>query len=183
MCCQGNPSGFTAPIPGPLWTSVKNDIKTMKRIVLISCVSRKGKTKAKAKDLYKGPLFTNSLAFGQALKPDRIFILSAFHHLLDLDKEIEPYDVTLSYVSPDKRKKKPNLKVLTKDEAKKWGQKVLNQLGEVADLKKDRFIILAGQSYLEPIENGLTNIEEPLKGIVQGKRPGKLKKLISELND
>lgn len=118
----------------------------MKRIVLISCVSRKGKTKEKAKDLYKGPLFTNSLAYGQALKPDKIFILSALHHLLDLDKEVEPYDVTLSYVSPDKRKKKPNLKVLTKGEAKKWGQKVLNQLGEVADLKKDRFIILAGQS-------------------------------------
>lgn len=34
-------------------------------------------------------MFTNSLAFGQALKPDRIFILSALHHLLDLDKEIE----------------------------------------------------------------------------------------------
>lgn len=86
-------------------------------------------------------------------------------------------------MSPDERKKKPNLKVLTKNEAKKWGQKVLNQLGEVADMKNDTFIILAGQSYLEPIENGLTNIEEPLKGIVQGKRPGKLKKLIIELND
>jgi hypothetical protein len=155
----------------------------MKRIVLISCVSRKGTTKAKAKDLYKGPLFTNSLAYGQALKPDKIFILSAHYHLLDLDKEIEPYDVTLSYVSPDKRKKKPKLKVLTKDEAKKWGQEVLKQLGNVADLKNDTFIILAGQSYLEPIQNGLTKIEEPLKGIVQGKRPGKLNELLSEIND
>lgn len=82
-----------------------------------------------------------------------------------------------------KKKKKPNLKVLTKDEAKKWGQEVLKQLGKVADLKNDTFIILAGQSYLEPIEKGLTKIEEPLKGIVQGKRPGKLKELISELND
>ena len=60
----------------------------MKRIVLISCVSRKGTTKAKARDLYKGTLFTNSLAYGQSLKPDRIFILSALHHLLDIDKEI-----------------------------------------------------------------------------------------------
>ena len=103
--------------------------------------------------------------------------------MLDLDKEIEPYDVTLSYVSPEKREKKPKLKVLTKDEAKKWGQEVLKQLGNVADLKNDTFIILAGQSYLEPIKNGLTKIEEPLQGIVQGKRPGKLKELLSEIND
>lgn len=149
-------------------------ITTMKRIVLISCVSRKGETKAKAKDLYKGPLFANSLAYGQSLKPDKIFILSALHHLLDLDKEIEPYDVTLSYVSPEKKEKKPNLKVLTKGEAKKWGQKVLQQLDKVADLKNDTFIILAGQSYLEPIENGLTNIERPFvinsKKLRQGER-------------
>jgi len=154
----------------------------MKRIVLISCVSRKGKNKAKAKDLYKGPLFTNSLAYGQSLKPYKIFILSALHHLLDLDTEIEPYNVTLSYVSPDKKKKKPNLKVLTKDEAKFWGQKVLVQLGKKADLKKDEFIILAGQSYVHPIASGLINIKEPLKGIVQGKRPAKLNELISEIN-
>lgn len=42
----------------------------MKRIVLISCVSSKGKEKAK--DIYKGPLFTNSLAYGISLKPDKI---------------------------------------------------------------------------------------------------------------
>ncbi|KHJ37519.1 hypothetical protein PBAC_22370 [Pedobacter glucosidilyticus] len=155
----------------------------MKRIVLISCVSRKGKKKSKAKELYKGPLFTNSLAYGQALNPDKIFILSAHYHLLDLDQEIEPYDVTLSYVSPEKRKKKPELIVLTKDEAKKWGQEVLKQLENVADLKNDTFIILAGQSYLEPIRNGLTKIEEPLERIIQGKRPGKLKELLSEIND
>lgn len=142
----------------------------MKRIVLISCVSRKGNKKAKAKDLYKGPLFTNSLAFGMKLNPDKIFILSALHHLLDLEKEIEPYDVTLSYVSPDKKARKPNLKVLTKGEAKIWGQKVLEQLEKVTDLKNDKFIILAGQSYLEPIKNGLTNIEEPMKGLKQGER-------------
>jgi len=166
-----------------LAVNVTDDITNMKRIVLISCVSRKGKIKTKAKDLYQGPLFKNSLAYAQALNPDKIFILSAHYHLLDLDKEIEPYDVTLSYVSPDKRKKKAKLKVLTKDEAKRWGQEVLKQLGDVADLKNDKFIFLAGQSYLEPIQNDLTKIEEPLKGIVQGKRPGKLNELLSDIND
>jgi hypothetical protein len=87
----------------------------MKRIVLISCVSKKGNKKAKAKDLYKGPLFTNSLAYGQKLNPDKTFILSALHHLVYLVQEIEPYDVTLSYVPPAKRNSK--LKVLTKKES------------------------------------------------------------------
>ncbi len=148
-----------------LAVSVTDDITTMKRIVLISCVSRKGTTKAKAKDLYKGPLFTNSLAYGISLKPDKIFILSALHNLLDLDKEIEPYDVTLSYVSPNKKAKNPNLKVLTKAEAKLWGQKVIEQLVKVADIKKDTFIILAGQSYIKPIQKELTNIVEPLNKV------------------
>lgn len=142
----------------------------MKRIVLISCVSRKGKTKAKAKDLYKGPLFTNSLAYGISLKPDKIFILSALHNLLDLDEEIEPYDVTLSYISPKKKDKKPNLRVLTNSEAKLWGEKVIEQLSKVADIKKDTFIILAGQSYIKPIQKELTNIVEPLNGLKKGER-------------
>ena len=153
-----------------LVVNVTNEIMAKIQIVLISCVSRKGNTKAKAKDLYKGPLFTNSLAYGKSLKPDKIFILSALYQLLDLEKEIEPYDVTLSYVSPDKKSKNPNLKVLTKAEAKLWGQNVLEQLSKVADVKEDNFIILAGKSYVEPIQNGLNKIEEPLKGLKQGER-------------
>ena len=154
----------------------------MQTVVLISCVSRKGKTRAKAKDLYKGDLFKYSLAYAEALNPDKIHILSALHHLLDLEKEIDPYDVTLSYLSPSQRDKKPNLKILTKTEAKRWGEKVLEQLGEAADLKHDKFIILAGESYLNPIKNGLTNFEEPLKGVVQGNRPGKLKELLNGIS-
>ena len=63
----------------------------MKEIVLIACVSKKGKTRAKAKDLYKGALFTRSLAYAKSLKPDKIFIISALHGLLSLEKEIELY--------------------------------------------------------------------------------------------
>lgn len=154
----------------------------MKKIVLISCVSRKGNTKVKAKDLYQGPLFKNSLAYAQSLKPDKIYILSAHHYLLDLDKEIEPYNVTLSYVSPSQRMRNPNLKVLTKYEAKEWGQTVLDQLGNIADLKNDKFIILAGQSYTEPIEKGLKNIEKPFEINGRGLRIGeRVKYLLSKL--
>lgn len=128
------------------------------------------KNKTKARDLYQGPLFTKSLAYAKSLKPDKIFILSALHHLLDLDTEIEPYDVTLSYISPAKKIDKPNLKVLTSSEVKMWGEKVINQLNKVSNLKKDTFIILAGQSYIKPIQNELSNIEQPLKGLRQGER-------------
>ncbi len=107
----------------------------MQRIVLISCVFRKGKTKAKAKDLYKGPLFEHSLMYGELLKPDKIFILSALHHLIELEKEIEPYNVTLSNVPKSKRK--VGLKVLDKNETIDWGKKVLEQLSKEAKLEND----------------------------------------------
>jgi hypothetical protein len=55
---------------------------------------------------------------------------------------------------------------------------VLQQLENIADLKKDEFIILAGQSYIKPIEKGITNITEPLEGLRQGER---VKFLINEL--
>lgn len=128
----------------------------MKKIILISCVSKKGSKKTKAKDLYESPLFLKSLAYGQKLNPDRIFILSAQHHLLDLDTEIEPYNLTLNKMS--------------KADRTTWGDKVIEQLKKVADIKNDKFIILAGQNYLTPIQNSLTNIETPLNRKKIGKR-------------
>lgn len=140
----------------------------MKRIVLISCVSRKGKKKAKAKDLYKGPLFTNSLAYAHKLNPDKIYILSALHHLVDLEQEIEPYDVTLSYIPPSKRKE--GLIVLSNQEKENWGKEVLKQLEQVSDLQNDEFIILAGESYISPLKKGIKNMKKPLSGLRQGER-------------
>lgn len=142
----------------------------MKKLVLISCVSKKGKQKAKARDLYESPLFKNSLSYAESLNPDKIFILSALHHLLDLDTEIEPYNVTLAQVSKSKRDNDQELKVLTKEEKIRWGEEVIEQLKKVSNLKDDKFIILAGKSYIEPIREKLENIEEPLKGLTQGKR-------------
>lgn len=142
----------------------------MKRIVLISCVSNKGTKKTKAKDLYKGPLFESSLAFAISLKPDNIYILSALHHLIDLDKEIEPYNVTLSKTANTKAK--PSLRVLTSKEKNAWGKKVTDQLKLKADLLTDEFTILAGKAYIEPIEKFMeqTNIKKPLDGKKYGER-------------
>jgi hypothetical protein len=140
----------------------------MKRIVLIACVSKKGQQKAKAKDLYESTLFKSSLAYAQALNPDKIFILSALHHLLDLDTEIAPYNVTMSNVPKDKRKSE--LKILNPEEKKEWGKKVIQQLSNEADLQNDNFIILAGKEYIKPIVNSIVHLDNPLIGLGQGKR-------------
>lgn len=140
----------------------------MKQIILIACVSRKGDKKMKAKDLYRSSLFKSSLAYAYKLNPDKIFILSALHHLLDLDKEIEPYNVTLSNVPKEKRK--AGLKILDSAEKKEWGKKVIEQLSKQTDLKNDNFIVLAGQEYIKPIIDSISHLTNPLKGLRQGER-------------
>ena len=129
----------------------------MKTIVLISCVSQKENTAVVAEKMYKSPLFRKSLAYARGLVPnDAIYILSAKHHLLPLNKEIEPYNETLN-------------KMLKKDRTA-WGEKVIEQLKKVTNLQDDKFIILAGKKYIEPIKDSLTNIELPLKGMKIGQR-------------
>ena len=139
-----------------------------KKIILIACVSQKGDKKAKAKDLYISQLFKSSLAFANKQNPDKIFILSALHHLLDIDQEIEPYNVTLSSVP--KAKRKPGLKILTSEEKVNWGKKVVEQLSKQTDLQNDEFMVLAGQEYIKPIINSIPHFQNPLNGLRQGER-------------
>ena len=123
----------------------------MKKIVLISCVSKKRKRKSKAKDLYIGQLFTNSLAYAYSLKPIKIFILSALYHLLDLEKEIEPYNVTLSNIPKSKRKQ--GLKVLSSNEKKEWGKAVIEMLSEQSDFKMTSLLFLLVRSILNQLNH------------------------------
>lgn len=149
----------------------------MKIIVLIACVSQKKNIKAKAKELYISTLFKYSLRYAYSLNPDKIYILSAKYHLLDLDREIEPYDVTLSNVPKSKRK--PGLKVLNTEEKKRWGEEVVNMLSVHSDLKHDKIIVLAGQEYIKPIKAYINSLDDRLHGLTQGKRLSYLKNHIS----
>ncbi len=94
----------------------------MKKIVLISCVSKKRPTKSKARDLYISPLFRKNLEYALKLKPDQIFILSAKYGLVSLEEEIEPYDLTLNTMSAN--------------EVKDWSKGVLSDLANEADPKR-----------------------------------------------
>lgn len=133
------------------------------KIVLISCVKGKKSIRAKAKDIYKGPLFKNSLCVANKLKPNKTYILSAKHHLLDLEKEIEPYSLTL--------------KDFTDNQKSIWGKEVIKQLEQVSDLKKDEFIILAGKEYITPIVGEITNWKNFLGNRNYGERTAYLKSI------
>lgn len=134
----------------------------MAKIVLISCVSKKTETQGvpvEAKNLYISSLFKKALKYAEMLEPDRIYILSAKHYLLPLDKKIEKYEKTLNNMSAD--------------ECKQWGKVVLDNLKENGhDLENDDFILLAGNNYCKYIlgDHGIKRSsqvykENGLKGI------------------
>ena len=128
----------------------------MRTIVLISCASQKEDSKMEAEKIYKSTLFKKSLAYAKKLKPDAIYILSALHHLLPLDRVTAPYNLTLNTMS--------------KKERTEWGKKVVEQLKQVANLEEDTFVVLAGENYLTPIQSHLKHLELPLKGMKIGER-------------
>ena len=135
----------------------------MATVVLISCVKRKLDHAAPAKDLYTSPLFRLSWKYAQTRNPDKIFILSAKYHLLNSEKVVEPYDQTLNRMNSQDRKE--------------WSAKVLKELRVNTDTKNDRFVLLAGRSYLRYIEDEIVHKEEPLKGLSFGRRISRLKEL------
>ena len=129
----------------------------MKEIVLLSCVSQKKNNKDKAKHLYISTLFVKSLKYAETkINPDKIFILSAKHGLLEADQEIEPYDETLN----DKNK----------SERMEWSAKVLQQIKSKCDIQADKFYILAGKKYYENLIKKLPNCEIVMENLPIGKR-------------
>ena len=96
------------------------------KIVLISCASKKLTYKAKAEDLYISTLFRLSLIYAKKLKPDKIFILSAKHGLVNLNDEIATYNENLN------NKPVSDIKI--------WAEKVVFKLGKIANLQNNIFI-------------------------------------------
>lgn len=128
----------------------------MKRVVLISCVSKKLPRCAPAKNLYVSSLFRFCLRYATALNPDAIFILSAKYGLVGLDQVLEPYNDTLN----------------TKRDAdiRQWAQGVLGQLQSKVDLDRDTIIFLAGEKYRRHLIDQIKHYEIPLKGLSIGRQ-------------
>jgi cytoplasmic iron level regulating protein YaaA (DUF328/UPF0246 family) len=112
--------------------------------------------RSKAKDLYISTLFKKNLAYARRLNPDAIYILSAKYGLLDLETEIDPYNLTLNTMSAS--------------EIRSWSERVLQQLLKVANLNDDHFIFLAGMKYRKYLLPHLRSYEIPLEGLTIGRQ-------------
>jgi hypothetical protein len=128
----------------------------MKKIVLIACSSKKGPTRARAKDLYSSPLFIKSHHYARKMQPDLVFILSAKYGLTALDRVIDPYDITLKRMSAA--------------QIKDWSTGVLVELSRHTDLDRDRFIFLAGSLYRKYLKDKLRFCEVPMEGMTIGRQ-------------
>ena len=145
----------------------------MAKIVLLSCTKSKLDHRAPAQELYSAsPMFRKTLEYGKSLQPDKMFILSAKHHLVPLNKELDPYDKTL--------------KEMPKDEKEKWGTETVKQMkSHGLNLNKDKFIFLTGSEYSKPFKEYIPeeNLETPMEGRRLGERLKWLNSQISKLNE
>ena len=101
-----------------------------------------------------------------------MFILSAKYHLVPMNKELEPYDLTL--------------KTMKGDEKKSWGQEVLKQMKSPGlNPTQDKFIFLTGSEYMKPLTDYIPdgNIEAPMTGKRMGERLSWLNSQIKKLNE
>jgi cytoplasmic iron level regulating protein YaaA (DUF328/UPF0246 family) len=137
----------------------------MNRIVLISCVSTKLDTKAKAKDLYISPLFKMNYAYAKSLAPSAIYILSAKYGLVDPETTIDPYDETLN--------------TMKSGQVKDWAIDVIDQMEGKINFQKDEIIFLAGERYRKFLMPLCRNAKVPLEGLGIGKQLGWLKKKLN----
>ncbi len=117
-------------------------------------------------------MFQKTLEYGKSLKPDKMFILSAKHHLVPLTKKLEPYDKTL--------------KEMPKDEKEKWGEETVKQMkSHGINVDKDNFIFLTGSEYMKPLTKYIpeANIEKPMEGRRMGERLQWLNSQIKKLKE
>ena len=128
----------------------------MRKIVLISCVSKKLDRKSTAENIYISSLFKKNLTYAKSLNPSEIYILSAEHGVLKLTDQIEPYDKTLNN--------------MRSNEIKEWSKKVISELKNLTDLKNDEFTFLAGEKYRKFLIPELNNVKIPMKGLKIGKQ-------------
>ena len=145
----------------------------MAKVVLLSCTKSKTKHAAPAQELYSAsPMFQKTLEYGKSLKPDKMYILSAKHHLVPLTKTLEPYDKTL--------------KEMPKDEKEKWGEETIKQMKSSGiNPEKDQFIFLTGSEYMKPLAKYIPdgNIEKPMEGKRFGERLKWLNSQVQKLTE
>ena len=126
--------------------------------VLISCSKSKGSHPDLARNIYDSPMFGKSMMVAEGWGAP-FSILSAKYGLLDPNKVIEPYDLTL--------------KGQSKQFKAEWAARVDDQLRKSIDPNK-RLIVLAGDDYYAPLIDASAaqplNFSAPMRGLSLGNR-------------
>jgi hypothetical protein len=129
------------------------------RVALIGCGKKKLDGKHRARDLYTGPLFKAALAHATRTA-DEVFVLSAQHGLLPLDKEVDSYD-------------RP-LRAASKVQRQSWAYRVCLDLRGRMRGRRFEVFLYAGQTYADPVESYLALLDPsvavtiPLSGLTLG---------------
>ena len=112
----------------------------------------------KARNLYTSPWFAKASELADR-RADRWFILSAKHGLLDPDRVIEPYDLSLSSMNVAERRM--------------WAKGVVRSLVPRLN-SSDRVVLLAGKLYRENLVNTIhehgCKVEIPMEGLRIGEQ-------------
>lgn len=132
-------------------------------IGLVSCCGPKLSIPAPARYLYTSPLFVKSLAYAEA-RCDFVYVISAKHHLVELDQVLDPYDQVMA---PRKR------------ERNRWGLHVASSI-EHRHGRDIELMVLAGNKYVRPLIGAMAwwwgngefrqRIAQPLLQLYMGER-------------
>ena len=119
--------------------------------IFLSCTKKKANHRCKAEEMYgESSLFSKCLEYAKSLNPDKIYILSAKHHVLPLSKEIEPYNKTLNDCSVEERKE--------------WTEEVVKQLKSKNINFDAKTYFFCGENYIEFLKEYFSNAEFVFEG-------------------
>jgi len=121
------------------------------RLALIGCTKQKRDEAAPAGDIYDESSYFRKRRKYADLYCDDFVVISAKHHVLQPDDEIEPYDLSLSAPASDENG-------MTADEKREWGEETKEQLEAMDWEDIDEVVVLLGQSYLKWIRDGFEEV-------------------------
>ena len=109
-------------------------------------------------------LFSKALKYAKSLNPDKIYILSAKHHVLPLSKEIDPYNKTLKDCSAEERKE--------------WTEEVVKQLKSKGVNFEAKTLFFCDEDYIQYLKEYFPNS----KSMFEGKGIGEIMHWLDEKN-
>lgn len=119
--------------------------------IFLSCTKEKETKRCKAREMYMpSSLFSKSYEYAKTLNPDKIYILSAKHHLLPLSREIAPYNYTLKDAGEDERKE--------------WAEEVIKQMKSHGVDFDAKTYFFCGEAYLKYLRDYFPNRKEMYSG-------------------